>query len=197
MGYPKGNICICPDIYIDTFRREREYRVLNTTQENLKVIKTQNIIPSTEMLQLLNNYVPAMETLVCGYDSPYDAPLVDVALLDLTKSRKLSLIIIDIQFLCVDSPDVCYIEMEYSSKDCSYYLLEMNDNGLALNSVTIENIEEQSNKDGAIILSILIKCHIHVHFKFYCEYTRVADIINGELIQKNEVSYDSFVLFKL
>ncbi|KAI7893998.1 uncharacterized protein EV154DRAFT_499873 [Mucor mucedo] len=191
MKHPRCDICICTDIHSLGTRRKGENKLSDTTQENIKVVKTQNMLPSKEILQLLNNYVPAMNTLVCGHNSPYDTPLADVALIDLTGFSNLSLVIIDIRLLYVDSPGVCVVEMEYSSKDRGYYLFEMNDDGLALKSVTIKDIEEQKD----IIRSTLIKCDIHVNFEFYFKYTRVANIINGNLIPKNEVFCDSYGFF--
>lgn len=191
IGYPKCGIYIGTDIQNSRFKREEHNRIPNTTQENIKVVKTRNILPSKEMLELMNTYIPGMDTLVCGFDSPYDTPTKNVPVIDLMECKNLSMMIIDVRLL---GDYISFIEIDCSGIS-NYYSLEMDNSSPTFNSVTMEFMEELLKDDKINSKSIVIKCDKHVHFKFYFKYTRIADIINRKLIHKNEASFEAFKYF--
>ncbi|KAG2214331.1 hypothetical protein INT47_000887 [Mucor saturninus] len=74
MNDPYYHICIGNSIDIGSHSQEKKNSLTNTAQENITVAKFQNMLPSEEIMELLNTYSPRIETIVCGCKNRYTDP---------------------------------------------------------------------------------------------------------------------------
>ncbi|KAG2213991.1 hypothetical protein INT47_001261 [Mucor saturninus] len=136
----------------------------DTAQENIKVIRTENIVPSKELLCHIHQYLPAIERLVCLLDDMTN-PHVGLFKVDLTAFIYLKLFQLAVQWFGDDSQNTACLEIQFSDKDWEYYHLRRSNPDLTVTKTTLELNERISSSEHGVIRKVIVKCRKHVKFE--------------------------------
>ncbi|KAG2193759.1 hypothetical protein INT47_005040 [Mucor saturninus] len=168
----------------------------NTSQENIKFIKTGNMVPSKELLCLIYQYLPAIENFKCVKDQYLDPP-TELFEVDLTAFNCLKLVELDVRLFCDKGQDTAFLEIQLSDKDWEYYCLLISTQELSVTKTTLENMNEQiSGSEHGNIRKAVIKCHKQVIFELSSGYSMVTEIHNGKIDKlDDELSMELFYSF--
>ncbi|KAI7890264.1 uncharacterized protein EV154DRAFT_512025 [Mucor mucedo] len=168
-----------PEMGGDIIKRYQNFS--NTSQENIKFIKTANMVPSKELLCLIYQYLPAIENLKCVLGQYMDPP-TELFEVDLTAFNCLKLVELDVLLFCDKGQDTAFLEIQFWDKDWEYYCLLVSTQRLAVTKTTVENMDERiSNSEHGNIRKAVIKCRKQVIFKLSSDYSMATEIHNGKI----------------
>ncbi|KAI7895002.1 uncharacterized protein EV154DRAFT_599526 [Mucor mucedo] len=150
-----------------------------TIQENIKVVKLRNMMPSNELLDLMRMYMPATEAFICKLDcsgyspnEPFEA--------DLTAFEQLNFVLLSARLLCGKNQNTAFMEIQFVDKDWEYYCLEIDD--LTVTKTTLKQMNEQiSSRGNEDIRKAVIKCHKRVKIALSSDFSLITIISNGEI----------------
>ncbi|KAI7895058.1 uncharacterized protein EV154DRAFT_599572 [Mucor mucedo] len=170
----------------------------HTIQENIKVVKLRNMMPSNELLVLMRTYMPATESFICGQDKYVDLSKEPFEA-DLTAFKQLDLVQLSARMLCGKNPqNTTFMEIQFVDKDWEYYCLEIDKTDLTITKTTLEQTKEQISKENECIRKCVVQCHNHVKFVVSFGYSKTIEISNGEISRLDEhlssSMHDRFIL---
>ncbi|KAI7895051.1 uncharacterized protein EV154DRAFT_496804 [Mucor mucedo] len=178
-AYNKSALGIC--IGNDTktgIKNIRERRDLSsTTQENIKIVKISNMVPSKILLELMVKYMPATEVFLCGATNDADSPTV-LFEADLTAFSHLDLVQLDFQLLSGKKQKTVYLEIQFPEKDREYYCLVKDFPKLNVTKTTLEQI---SSRENGNIRKAIVKCRNHVKIAVCYSCSLFKIISDGEI----------------
>ncbi|KAG2193758.1 hypothetical protein INT47_005039 [Mucor saturninus] len=158
---------------------------INTTQANINFVKTENIVPSKEMLCLIHQYLPAVEKLICLLDD-LTSPPAEMFEMDLTAFMYLNSVLLDVQ-LFDDDQNTAFLVIQFSDKDWEYYHLWGNNTTLTVTRTTLEHMNERiSIKEYGNVGKAVIQCRKQVKFKLFSNRSRTTEIYNGKISKLDE-----------
>ncbi|KAG2213989.1 hypothetical protein INT47_001259 [Mucor saturninus] len=159
---------------------------INATKAHIKVIKTESIVPSKEMMCLIHQYLPAVERLICILDD-LTYPFVELFEVDLTAFIYLKSVRLDVQLFNYDRQNTAFLEIQFSDKDWEYYHLWGNSTTLTVTKTTLEHMNERiSIKEYGDVGKAVIQCRKQVKFELFSNRSRTTEIYNGKISKLDE-----------
>ncbi|KAG2209764.1 hypothetical protein INT47_001912 [Mucor saturninus] len=186
MNRPNRSICIGtdPKMVLNDVRERKN--LSNSTQENIKVVKLKNMMPSNKLLDLMKMYMPATEAFICSEDEYEHSPNEPFEA-DLTAFKWLDLVQLSARMLCgKNRQNTTYMEIQFVDKDWEYYCLEIDKTDLTITKTTLEQTKEQTGKENECIRKCVVQCHKHVKFVISFGYIRIIEISNGQINKLDE-----------
>lgn len=170
MNSPRHEFIIC----MDTFNRfdfsRTKHDPSTTSQENLKLVKVKNFIPSSDFLNLLTSYLPNINSIHCSCDFynhrlKEDDITIQIEVVDLSNFKCLETFYFNLKFMWFEQESsVCFIQFHYTDGDESYYQYIREEESFELRSVTSDFIKNHSSSS---VSTITFKCEKIKKFIMY------------------------------
>ncbi|KAG2214259.1 hypothetical protein INT47_000815 [Mucor saturninus] len=188
-------ILLGPDTKARRHGLENRNSLTNTLKENIKAIKIRNMLPSEELIYLIRTYMPDFKTLICGGKPPSmdQATCINV---DLTELRHLNSIYLDATCLDVRETHTVFMGIQCYGGVQTYYSLGIKKNRCTIDSIPLDYMEQQTRREDINTQATIFQCgRRDIKFVVFYGYDRIAEIVNGQLVQLRKTKHIDFGLF--
>lgn len=177
-----GQICLGTNMIISRYGTKQRKELTSTLKENIKVVKLRNTLPSEEMTDLIRTYIPDIETFACGSSSRLNQP--NTITIDLTELGHLKEIYLEVSCLGVNNNvETAYMGIQCREGVHSYYRMGLKKHRCTIHTTSLDYMENQT-RDDVNSRSTIFKCDRYgIKFVFYLGSYKIAEIVNGRLIQ--------------
>ncbi|KAG2208670.1 hypothetical protein INT47_007768 [Mucor saturninus] len=182
----------CITTVINPRKLKINHQVTSTNpQENMKVVKTADFVPSDEWLNFVVGFVPDIEIFALG-DHNLDSTTPDMTEIDLTCFKKLKTIYFLMEVISKGDANMAFIHFKYSDGDEAYFCQECA-NPLALNMVDLVNFQNCCNNEALDTRCITIFCEKHIQIVVYSdEHGTIGEINDGRMLDYVRINSNFF-----